>query len=129
MNRSKVILSKVVDEACLFTEVHVNIINCLGANSSKPIYEIAIIKYTLYIEEPMLDIKIFGKLKCFGETIPNWQLSPVRQPGNFKEDFYSDPPNVNYPTLRQSMYLVHIFMWKSNMINLKLCLNCITLKV
>lgn len=97
MNRSKVTLSKVVDEACLFTEVHVNIINCLGANSSKPIYEIAIIKYTLYIEEPMLDIKIFGKLKCFGETIPNWQLPPIRQPCNSKKYFLLRPSKCELP--------------------------------
>lgn len=97
MNRSKVILSKVVDEACLFTEVHANIINCLGANSPKPIYEIAFIKHTLYIKEPMLDIKIFGKVKCFGETIPNWQLSPIRQPGNSKEGFLLRPSEWELP--------------------------------
>lgn len=110
MNRSKVILRKGVDEACLFTEVHVNIINCLEANYSKSIYEIAIRKYTLYIEELMLDIKIFGKLKCFSDTVPNWQLFPIRQPGNSREDYLFGPPNVNYPTIDNQYILYTIFI-------------------
>lgn len=63
-------MSEVEDDTCLFTEVLVNVINCLVTKYSKLIYEAAISKYILCIEESMQTLIIFEKLKHFSNIAP-----------------------------------------------------------